>query len=293
MKWTSPQVVHALEAARTNVCRIVTALDWWAERFGSGVIISHRRDLPADALPGIEAWAAACSLDIRRIYARRLVVGPGEDNKPVLLKGDADSEHTVSEAGLSYQVDFLAGYSCGLFLDQRANRARLHALRPSRLLNTFAYTCSFSVVAASSGAQTLSVDLAKSALARGRRNFEINHLSLDHHRFVADDVLQVLPRLARRGEQFDAIILDPPTFSRAARGRRFQVERDFSHLLDLALACAAPRAAILLSTNCSSLPVSRLRDLASALVPSARFHSEPPLPDIPSSHAASALWMHL
>jgi 23S rRNA G2069 N7-methylase RlmK/C1962 C5-methylase RlmI len=51
------------------------------------------------------------------------------------------------EEGLSYEVDFMAGYSCGLFLDQKPSQARSRRCSGA-LLNLFCYTCSFSVVAA-------------------------------------------------------------------------------------------------------------------------------------------------
>ncbi len=144
---------------------------------------------------------------------------------------------------MRYGLDFAGGYSAGLFIDQRANRARLRALKPKRLLNTFAYTCSFSVVAALAGAETLSVDLSRRSLTRGEENFQRNGLDPKAgHRFIADDVLAVLPRLARRGEKFDAIILDPPTFSRNQAGAAFQVQRDFDRLVTLALEVADTRS---------------------------------------------------
>ncbi len=70
-------------------------------------------------------------------------------------------ETEVTEAGVRYGLDFAGGLFRGLFIDQRENRARLRAWKPKRLLNTFAYTCSFSVVAALAGAETLSVDLSR------------------------------------------------------------------------------------------------------------------------------------
>ena len=168
-------------------------------------------------------------------------------------------ETEVSEAGVRYGLDFAGGYSAGLFIDQRANRARLRALKPKRLLNTFAYTCSFSVVAALGGAETVSVDLSRRSLTRGEENFQRNGLDPKAgHRFIADDVLAVLPRLARRGEKFDAIILDPPTFSRNQAGAAFQVQRDFDRLVALALEVAAPGAKILLSVNHSAMRVADL-----------------------------------
>src|SRR5205823_6287604 len=91
------------------------------------------------------------------------------------------------------------------------------------------------------------------SLDRGRDNFALNRLATDRHRFLADDVFAVLPRLARKGERFDAIILDPPTFSRSRTGKTWQVEHDFERLLLSALEVAEREAKILLSTNCTRL----------------------------------------
>jgi len=149
-----------------------------------------------------------------------------------------------------------------LFIDQRANRAHLRNARAATVLNTFAYTCSFSVVAALGGSVTTSVDLSRKSLTRGEENFARNRLDPSTHRFIHADVLDLLPRLARRGERFDAIILDPPTFSRGEKGRRFQVESDFEDLLITALELAEPRAHILLSTNYTRLRASSLEQIA-------------------------------
>ena len=72
----------------------------------------------------------------------------------------------------------------------------------------------------------------------------------------------VLPRLARRGERFDTIILDPPTFSRNQAGAAFQVQRDFEKLVVLALEVATPRAQVLLSVNHSAMRVADLEQIA-------------------------------
>src|SRR5204863_6937957 len=149
-----------------------------------------------------------------------------------------------------------------------------------------AYTCSFSVAAALAGAETISVDLSKKSLDRGRANFALNSIETTSHRFLADDVLDVLPRLARRGETFDAIILDPPTFSRGNKSRRFQVEKDLESLLVTALEVATPDARILLSTNCTRLAPRDLEQLARYALKlnrrTASFHRVPDLPDIPA-----------
>src|SRR6185437_11989645 len=90
----------------------------------------------------------------------------------------------------------------------------------------------------------------------------LNSVPTTDHRFIADDVMAVLPRLARKGEKFDVIILDPPTFSRSHRGRAFQVAHDFETLLMAALEVADRDAKILLSTNCSTLRERALEVMA-------------------------------
>ncbi|MDQ2659817.1 MAG: class I SAM-dependent methyltransferase, partial [Verrucomicrobiota bacterium] len=188
-------------------------------------------------------------------------------------------------------------YSIGLFIDQRANRSYVRALRPKTLLNCFAYTCSFSAAAATVGAQTVSVDLSKKSLARGRENFSLNAMTTRDHHFIADDVMTYLPRLARKGEKFDVIILDPPTFSRSHRGKAFQVEQDFEKLLSLALEVAERDGRILLSTNCTTLHEHALEVMARYCLKATRragnLHRELALRDFPPESGASTVWLTL
>jgi len=170
-------------------------------------------------------------------------------------------------------------------------------IAPRRLLNCFAYTCSFSISAACRGGTTLNIDVSKKSLARGRENFALNNLPTIDHRFIADDVMAVLPRLARKGEKFDAIILDPPTFSRSPGGKAFQVENDFEKLLVDALDLTERDSHVLLSTNCSTLREHALEVMARYALKAARraatFHRQPPLPDFPPGTGASSIWLAL
>ena len=299
-RWIPPELFAAFEAEQTSAHRLFTSHNVWVERLGEDVLISFKTDAARDAaLSGIREWEARTGFRSGRVFARFLPRQNAERIAPVLLEGDpaAALQTVVTERGVRYGIDFGAGYSAGLFIDQRANRAFVRQRAPRRLLNTFAYTCSFSVVAALAGAQTVSVDLSKKSLDRGRENFALNGLALEGHRFLADDVLDVLPRLERRGEKFDAIILDPPTFSRGNRGRRWQVEEQIEQLLQAALELAAPGAAILLSTNCTKLDRRALERTARFVLKTARcggdFHHEPPLPDLPPGEGAQTLWLHL
>lgn len=293
MSWIDPELAAEFQQSGTDSYRIGEGYGWRIERFGPAAIVSYEAELPAGLLGQLDEWLREAGVALPRIFGRRLVQGPGPENAPRLLRGDASlgTVAVVQESGLNYEVDYLAGYSCGLFLDQRMNRRRLREFSPKRVLNTFAYTCSFSVTAAMSGAATLSLDLAKPALARGRRNFELNGLSLDAHRFIADDVMDVFPRLRRRRETFDAIILDPPTFSRNKSGRVFQVERDLDGLLEMALECLSPGGRVLLSTNCTALTGHHLESLARRVAPGSRLLRPEAMPDISPQWAATTLWI--
>jgi len=142
----------------------------------------------------------------------------------------------VRECGLRFWIDLGVGSAPGLFLDQRGNRAEVRAFaRPGgRVLNCFAFTCGFSLGAAVAGAQASSVDLSPRALAWGRDNFLLNGVAVDAHRFEDGDAMACMRRLARRGERFDLVILDPPTFARGRSGGTFRVARDLSALVRVA-----------------------------------------------------------
>jgi 23S rRNA (cytosine1962-C5)-methyltransferase len=285
----------------TDAHRLASGSDVWLERFGDDLLLSHQTESGRDAVMAeIDHRCAGLGLKPQRIFGKYLPHHASERAAPVLLRGveSLPIETEVREAGVRYGLDFAGGYSAGLFIDQRANRARVRALKPKRLLNTFAYTCSFSVVAALAGAETLSVDLSRRSLTRGEENFRRNGLDPKQgHRFIADDVLGVFPRLARRGEKFDVIILDPPTFSRNQDGEAFQVQRDFDRLVTLALEVAAQGANILLSVNHSSMRVADLERSARSAVRIAglpgRFIPAAPLPDFPSGHGAKTVWLEV
>jgi 23S rRNA (cytosine1962-C5)-methyltransferase len=299
-QWLSGPQLAAFTAARTTAFRLFSSPEAWIERFGEDLLLSYKQEQERDmALVELQNWESRNEAHHRRIFGKFIPRQNDERAAPLLLEGDAAApiETIVEENGMRFGLDFAAGYSAGLFIDQRANRALVRHSSARRLLNTFAYTCSFSVASALAGAETVSIDLSKKSLERGRDNFALNTIDPARHRFLADDVLDVLPRLARRGEQFDTVILDPPTFSRGNRGRRFQVEHDLETLLVAALEVAAPRARILLSTNCTRLTRRALEAIARYALKGTRrtadFRTEPPLPDIPAEAAAQTLWVLL
>jgi 23S rRNA (cytosine1962-C5)-methyltransferase len=299
-QWLPRTALESFQTQGTSAHRVYSAPNIWIERYDNDFIVSYKNRHEFEALlPEFHDWARVNNLSICRIFRRLLVKASGERNAPVLEFGPQDlpREIIVTEHSIRYGIDFAAGYSTGLFLDQRLNR-QLVRTRPARkLLNCFAYTCSFSVCAALGGAHTVSVDLSNRSLERGKKNFQLNQINPGNHRFIADDVFEVIPYLRRKGQRFDAIILDPPTFSRGNKGATFHAKKDFEKLLLLALEVAEPKARILLSTNCSTMTNRDLQALAQYALKIDRLSgiTEPgrPLVDIPPQMAAATLWLQI
>ena len=299
-EWIDPALHRALVTEQTDAIRLFTCREGWVERFGADILISYKTDRVCDFLKvELISWAERVDFPLSRVFARFLPKKNTDRIAPHLVQGEPgrDLKGVAMERGLRYGIDFAAGYSVGLFLDQRENRRFVRELAPKSLLNCFAYTCSFSVAGAVAGARTVSIDLSKKSLARGKENFVLNSVSTKDHRFLVDDVMEALPRLVRRGEKFDVVVLDPPTFSRSHSGKAFHVERDLEKLLVLALETAEQGGRILLSTNCSDLDARALEQMARYGLKLSRrggqFHQEGPSPDFPPGVGASTVWLSL
>lgn len=195
-----------------------------------------------------------------------------EEVAPQWVSGaQAPERFQVLENGVRYELGFNEGYSVGLFLDQRDNRRRLltnHIAAdfkafekgsgsPHEVLNTFAYTCAFSVCAALGGARTTSLDLSRKYLDWGRRNFELNGLDPAAHDFIYGDCFDWMRRLTKKGRRFDGVLLDPPTFSRSKEHGDFRTESDYGDLVALALGLLKPGGILFASTNTARLSPER------------------------------------
>lgn len=143
-----------------------------------------------------------------------------EGPRAEVLWGDLEPQpQRVREHAWLLEADVLAGQKTGLFLDQRENRRRIFELaRGLRVANIFAYNGGFSVAAALGGAaRVVSVDISAPAIAAARRNFELNGLDPADYDFAAVDAFAWFDEAAAAGEQFDLIIVDPPSFAPNAR----------------------------------------------------------------------------
>ncbi len=222
-------------------------LDTFADRW----LISTRSD---KLDPAVRAWLERQGKTGKTSYWKRLDQHEKED--PTHIAGPiVNAPFIASESGVNYHINFQAGYSQGIFLDQRLNRQRVRQFSAAgkTVLNTFAYTGAFSVCAALSGATTTTLDLSQVYLDWAKDNFLANNLDPAEHYFCKGDTFHWLKRFSRQGRTFDGIVLDPPTFSRDDKGKVFRVERDYDQLVALAYACLAPGGWILCCTNCRKL----------------------------------------
>lgn len=158
----------------------------------------------------------------------------------------------VVEHGMRMRVDLAHGQKTGAFLDQRENRRRVRELsRGRRVLNLFSYAGGFSCAAALGGAtHVTSVDIAQGAHAAAQKSFDLNGLRAADHAFVTADAFAWLEQAARRGQAFDLVISDPPSFApnEKSAGRALGAYRKLHQ------ACAAVTApgGILCAASCSS-----------------------------------------
>lgn len=175
----------------------------------------------------------------------------------VVLRGpEPDDGVPFLETGLRFEAHPFEGHKTGFYLDQRENRRRLEAhTSGGRVLNVFAYTGAFSLYAARGGAsEVVSVDQAAPALAQARRHFELNardgNVAACRHRTVEGDAFEVMEGLGGDRERFDVVVIDPPSFARAARHREKALAA-YRALTSLALPLVRS-GGLLVQASCSS-----------------------------------------
>ena len=134
----------------------------------------------------------------------------------------------INEPPFKFWINLERYLDTGLFLDHRPLRQYLLSnSKDKKILNLFSYTCSLSVASAMGGATLTSIDMSRTYLDWGMENFKANNLELNRHKFIQADVLKELPLIFEAGVRFDAIVLDPPSFSNSKRMEDdLDIERD-------------------------------------------------------------------
>ncbi|WP_196799527.1 class I SAM-dependent methyltransferase [Verrucomicrobium sp. 3C] len=298
--WVGPEQIAALVATGTTMHRLFSGRDGWIERLGRDLLISwNSPETLRSLLSELEGRRSQLALSIDRIFLRKRWERR-ESSELALVSGSPvlPMATTAKENGLSFRLRFDAGESIGFFLDQRENRAFLRKSKPTRLLNLFAYTCSFGVAAAAAGARTWNVDLSPRILEWGKENYRLNSIDPAGHWFLARDARAVFLYLSRRKARFDACVIDPPTYAHGRRGLDFSLPRDLGSLMEGLLPLCEPDALLLLSTNYQPWRPADLFREATRACHRAGVKVEPlaPLPcpkDLPEGTGPATRWLRI
>lgn len=183
-------------------------------------------------------------------------------DKPIKQKVDAHYTRTENKSGewkfsKNMPKSFVINYKIAkfhiepmsfkhicLFPEQAVNWDKFFNLikqsnRQIKVLNLFAYTGAASVMCSLAGAKVTHVDAAKSMVDIAKTNAKLNNI--EDIRFIVDDCMKFVEREIRRGNKYDAIIMDPPSFGRGPKGETWKIETDIDAFVK--------RCALLLSSN--------------------------------------------
>lgn len=144
----------------------------------------------------------------------------------------------VSYNGLVFNIKQMGFKHTGLFPEQAYNWDLMiskikSAGRKIKVLNLFAYTGGATVSCLSAGASVVHVDSSRGMIDWAKENVKTSHLEKADVRYLVDDVLKFVKREIRRGNKYDVIIMDPPSYGRGANGEVWDIEKDLFNLVNL------------------------------------------------------------
>ena len=183
------------------------------------VIWKAQRDL--FSYPGIDA-----------VYHRSDKGGGGwEYRRPI------PQEWTIAYRDLTFKIKPMGFKHTGLFPEQAANWETMASLirgaeRPVRVLNLFAYTGGATVACAKAGAEVTHVDAAKGMVERAGENARLSGIDRGI-RYIVDDCKKFVQREIRRGNRYDAIVMDPPSYGRGPNGEMWKIESELYPFVQL------------------------------------------------------------
>ena len=193
--------------------------------------------------------------------------GAGQADNTWLL-GPIHDELVAEEQGLKYRIRLGENQNTGFFPDMVNGRQWVRQFAANkRVLNLFAYTCSFSVAAVAGGAEKiLNMDMSKRSLATGRENHRLNGHQPARVAYEAMDIFRSFGRIKRHGP-FDVLICDPPSFQKGS----VDIRRDYRKILRRIPEFMLPGSELLLCLNDPGLGVAFLQDEVNEHCPEAVF----------------------
>ena len=146
----------------------------------------------------------------------------------------------IKYKNLVFNVKLMGFKHTGVFPEQAVNWDFMmdkirNAKREIKVLNLFAYTGCATVACLSAGASVVHVDSSRGMIDWAKENVKSSNLQDKNVRFLVDDAIKFVEREARRGNKYDAILMDPPSFGRGANKEVWDIEKDLFRLVNLCM----------------------------------------------------------
>ncbi len=176
---------------------------------------------------------------------------------------------TISYGDLSFRIKPMGFKHTGLFPEQATNWDWMRDLianadRPINVLNLFAYTGGATVAAAKAGASVCHVDASKGMVAAAKENARLSGLADAKIRYIVDDCKKFIEREIRRGNKYDAIIMDPPSYGRGPTGEVWKIEEAIDSFVEMTSAVLSDKPLFfLLNSYTTGLSASTMKYITS------------------------------
>jgi 23S rRNA (cytosine1962-C5)-methyltransferase len=254
---------------------------WLLDAFPPVLVLTSFQPVPAEALATVGAalearWQQLCPGQTPTWVFQSRHAGEPETR---LMSGSVPEPHVVTEQGASFRVHVLKGQNHGLFLDMAEGRRWVRELAQAqpqlKVLNLFAYTCAFSVVALQAGAkQVVNVDMSHGAMAIGQQNHQLNGLNTGAS-FLAHDIFKTWGKISHSGP-YDLIVVDPPSYQKGS----FIATKDYARLMRRLPELLMPGGQALLCLNAPELGLAFLQDQMREAAPELCFMQRLPNPAV-------------
>lgn len=151
---------------------------------------------------------------------------------------ETPSSWKIQYEDLTFHIKQMGFKHTGLFPEQAVNWKWMmkkieNSHREIRVLNLFGYTGGATVACLKAGAHVTHVDSSKGMVDWCKENVSSSGLQGDHIRYLVDDVVKFVEREIRRGNHYDAIVMDPPSYGRGSKGEIWDIEKDLNYLVGL------------------------------------------------------------
>lgn len=180
------------------------------------------------------------------------------------------SSWTINYDNLTFNIKQMGFKHTGLFPEQAVNWDFMidkikNSKRKIKVLNLFAYTGGASVACLSAGASVVHVDASRGMVDWCKENVKSSGFEDREIRYLVDDVLKFVQREIRRGNHYDAIIMDPPSYGRGANGEVWDIEKNLNYLVELCSQILSDKPLFFLinsyTTGLSSMVLSNILNL--------------------------------